>query len=265
VQYFGVFDAQRANPELTPEAQQGGEGGIELYFGTRGSLIVTRYNQTVDHLITNVQVDSAQSLVQDPYGYCIYSPIYCGYAYQGVAQYGNIGSLRNQGWEVQGSANLGSFSTRGTYSWNKSRVIGITPAYQSKFPAEYYPQYQKGAVFSHLPEHTWALELAYAHTSNAITLNVMGTGFHYTSYDALYIRSQMERLIEDSPVISLAYNRRGLGPSYATADLNATHRFSPKIEGVLQVQNVGNFYQNDYDARYPVLGRQTKAGLRVRL
>jgi outer membrane receptor protein involved in Fe transport len=51
---------------------------------------------------------------------------------------------------------------------------------------------------------------------------------------------------------------------YALADLNASHRFSPRIEAVLQVQNLADRYVNDYSASYATMGRQTKLGLRIR-
>jgi outer membrane receptor protein involved in Fe transport len=129
---YGNFDMFVANPLLTPESQQGGEGGLELYLGTRASFVVTRYNQTVDGLIERINVDSVRSLAQFPTYY--EGPLdTAGYGYQYQAKYLHIGSIRNQGWELQGTLNLGPFATRGTYSWTKSRVIGITPMYRSYF------------------------------------------------------------------------------------------------------------------------------------
>lgn len=125
---WGTYDVVLANPELGPEHQQGGEGGIELYFGNRGSLVVTRYNQTVNNLISEVPIDSVQSLVSDAVFDCG-TPKDNGYCYTKQWQNLNVGSIRNQGWELQGSINTGPFTTRGTYSWTKSRVIGITPKY----------------------------------------------------------------------------------------------------------------------------------------
>jgi hypothetical protein len=53
-------------------------------------------------------------------------------------------------------------------------------------------------------------------------------------------------------------------PGYATADLNATHRFSKRVEGVVQVLNVGDSYHADVGVLSATVGRQIKAGMRLR-
>src|SRR5204863_7802682 len=95
--YYENFDIQFANPELGPEYQQGGEGGLELYLGTRGSLVITRYNQTVDGLINNVSpIDSVRALQP---------------GLTGISGCGNENNLRSDGYcyLVQGqNLNVGS-------------------------------------------------------------------------------------------------------------------------------------------------------------
>src|SRR5262249_52882271 len=148
--YGGMFAIVFANPELVPEHQQGGEGGLELYLGTHGSLVVTRYNQTVDGLIAQPVVDSVRSLVPCPIGQCEASSSSRdanGYGYWRQYESLNMGSIRNQGWELQASANLGPLTTRGTYSWTKSRTIGVNPKYRAFFANQ--PQYTPGATFQY--------------------------------------------------------------------------------------------------------------------
>jgi outer membrane receptor protein involved in Fe transport len=71
---------------------------------------------------TNCQVDFVTGQITfDADGRC--------FRYQ--SQYLNIGAIRNQGWELQGSVNTGPLTTRGTYSWSKSRIIGIIPKYRT--------------------------------------------------------------------------------------------------------------------------------------
>ena len=48
------------------------------------------------------------------------------------------------------------------------------------------------------------------------------------------------------------------------ADLNASRRFAAHADGVLQVQNVANFYRNDATSFGAAIGRQTKIGMRLR-
>jgi outer membrane receptor protein involved in Fe transport len=263
---YGNFDFYLANPELGPEHQQGGEGGLELYWGTAGSLVVTRYNQTVDGLIAGIyKIDSARSLTayptiyfdtQDADGY--------GYIYQ--YQYLNVGSIRNQGWELQGSANAGPITTKATYSWTKSRTLGVTPKYRAFFSSHRdYPQYQQGATFAYLPEHTWAVGITYARAATTMGVNVTGIGRTANfgnDFFAKYISDDI-RLRQNRLCIGCDY--RPFNSGYATADIAATHRIVSSVEGVLQIRNVTDHYiQNDLNAGFVTMGRQASIGFRVR-
>jgi hypothetical protein len=187
-----------------------------------------------------------------------------GYLYQFESL--NVGSIRNQGWELQGSANTGPITTRGTYSWTKSRTLGVTPQYRAFFTPTSYPQYQPGATFSYLPEHTWAVGITYARAQTTVSLNVNGTGPLKSLQNSFYFQHL-------SPIIRLPQNRFivasvpyiNFDNGYALADLNATHRLSARVETVLQVLNVTDQYTNDSYAAFASMGRQAKAGLRVRL
>lgn len=266
LQQFGQLDRILANPDLGPEHQSGGEGGVEVYFGSRGSLVVTRYNQTVDNLITLVdRVDSVRSLTntatvcsstfRDADGYC--------YRYQ--LQFLNVGSIRNQGWELASSLNMGPLTTRGTYSWTKSRIIGITPRYRALLQSN-SPSFQPGRPFNYLPEHTWALGVTYAQAQSTVSLFVNGVGMRYVNNDALSLAASnfSTRFTTHQPRWEVPSGYRSLGKGYAIADLNATHRFGSRIEGVFQVANLANYYQNDFSAEFAAIGRQTRAGIRIR-
>jgi outer membrane receptor protein involved in Fe transport len=265
--YYGNYNYYLANPELGPEHQQGGEGGLELYFGRRASLVVTRYNQTVDELITPVLTDSLRSSTLCPAGPCVSNaPLVDGYGYVYQYTYLNVASIRSQGWELQGSTNIGPFSARATYSWTKSRTIGANPKYQSFFTASSYPQYQRGATFKYLPEHTWATGLTYNRAGTTIGLNLTGTGqiTNFTSDQFLRSITSSIRLPQNRFTFTTAKYVH-VNEGYAMADLNASKRFSSRIDGILQIQNLADFYENDFRADYATMGRQSKVGLRIRV
>jgi len=287
IEVYGPYNFFFANSELGPEYQQGGEGGLELYLGNRASLVVTRYNQTVDGLIMEVTgADSVLSLQPNPvfFGFlttanCIaqhWGPERCssqdatGRVYGWVRQNLNAVSLRNQGWELQGSVTTGPFTSRATYSWTKSRSLGITPSLRSRLTGSRYSQYAPGSTFRFLPEHTWMMGTTYAVGATTVALNVMGTGKVATGYlgDAVSLKNLDAgiRLQQNRLNVGDLFNKYiSFNPSYALADLNASHRFSARLEGVLQVQNLANYYVADAWAIYASMGRQTKAGLRLRL
>jgi len=266
--YYGKFNRVIANSALAPEYQQGGEGGIDLYLGTRASLTVTRYNQTVDALITQTLVDSVRSNVMHPGAYNFLGSD--GYGYMNQYENLNIGSIRNQGWELQGTTAIGPLTTKGTYSWTKSRVLGIDPRYRFRFPANRYPFWQPGASFRYLPEHTWALGITYAHARATVALNISGigelAGFNNNSAFVLrHLNGSIRIPGERYNVTTDQYGNLGFNEPYTLADLSATYRLVRAIEGVVQVQNLNNVYQNDYDATYATMGRQSRLGLRIRL
>jgi len=255
---------QVGNRELLPEQQQGGEGGLELYLGTRASLIVTRYNQTVNNLIQMAYVDSIASVV--PYNQLGYpdgafAQWPDGYAHSSVVEYLNIGSIRNQGWELQGTVTTGPLTTKGTYSWTKSRIIGITPRWASVTLG----QYVVGSSFTGLPEHLWAISESYAVAGTNISLNVQGQAplFYYAVSD-LTLATYLTRNTPDRPRMNLPPGVHGYLSGYTTAELNASRRITTGIDALVQVQNLANRYRNDQSADRANLGRQTKFGLRAR-
>ena len=262
---YGDAVQRLANPDLAPEYQQGGEGGVELFFGTRTSLVVTRYNQTVDGLIDWPKVDSVRSFTPKPVKDFFDNVRGAdGYTYMYQYQYVNVGSIRNQGWELQHNFNLGPLTTKGTYSWTKSRVIGITPKYRALFARNL--QYQPGATFKYVPEHTWALGVTYAKAATTINLNVMGVGEISNRYNDFFYRNLLaNRLQANQQNVTTAEELyHSFNRGYAMADLTASQRFTNQLDALVQIQNLANHYTNDLWANYATIGRQVKAGMRLR-
>jgi len=277
---YGAYNGTIANPNLGPEFQRGGEGGLELYLGTRASLVVTRYNQTVDGLIIGVPgVDSVRSLHPNPifWGWAtcsdlisFYYPTACssqdaaGYGYAELSQNLNAASIRNEGWELQGSLSTGPLTTKGTYSWTKSRSLGVLPQYLAKFHVTGTP-FEQGATFQFLPEHTWAVGVTYAQATTTLALNVTGVGRLLGMNDATWRRYLTGARLDQNLWRESTSNYVSANQGYTFADLNATHRFSSSVESVVQVQNLMNRYVNDLDGYNATLGRQTKVGFRLSL
>lgn len=266
------------NPELGPEFQQGGEGGMELYLGSRASFVVTRFNQTVDGLISNVSgVDSVRALEPGRSAVAIvncnptstspsFSPRSDGYCYYVQSQFLNVASVRNQGWEMQGSLNTGPFTTSGTYSWTKSRVIGVTPRYRAFFAGS--PSFVPGQTSNFVPEHTWAVNVSYISPKTSLGINVNGLGQIVRRGDLgdLVIPTSNNLRLRVTEAYSFAdlFSYRRPMSGYTTANLNASRRLSSKLEATLQITNLTDHYQNDSHYQYPVLGRQTLLGARLR-
>lgn len=100
---------QRANPQLAPESQSGVELGFDAYFGERGFLKLTHYEQLAEGLIQQVMVD--------------------GESHPRAVQQQNIGTIRNAGWEAEGDGRIGWVTLLANYARTDSRVRSIAPRY----------------------------------------------------------------------------------------------------------------------------------------
>jgi len=257
-QYYGIDLYQvLPNPELLPSSQQGGEGGLELYLGNRGSLQITRFNQTVDHLVVAPVVDSVDLL---PAERAKYGAAPWQYPFR-MSQNINIGSVRNQGWEGQGTLNFWQLTATGTYSWTKSRMIGITRKYRNQFP-----MFVVGAPVSFAPEHTYAMGLAYVHGGTRIGYNLQGQAswreLAYSwnvrtgNYNARtnYQSGSRARYLEEFVNVR---------PGYYLGDLNASQHVTAHVEATVQINNLHNSYQSELPQTIAQAGRTTAVGLRL--
>jgi outer membrane receptor for ferrienterochelin and colicin len=257
VPYYGDVFYQFPNLNLLPEDKQGGEGGLELYLGSRASLVVTRFNETVDNLITSAIVDSVDLVAAFKQGHGIPDWKYPLRQTENL----NLGSVRNQGWELQGTVTTGSVTTKGTYSWTKSRLIGITPKFHKQFP-----QYVVGSPFDFIPEHTYAIDVTYAHGGTTVSTNWQGEGqvFVGTS-DRLYAFDRDARLpLQNTARWELPSNYHGVIPGYPIGDLNISQRLTTHLDANAQISNIASRFQNDYNQSFGSIGRTMRVGLRLR-
>jgi len=255
--YYGTDVQYLANPELMPESQQGGEGGVELYFGNRGSFQVTHFNQTVNDLIINAVVDSVDVLPAD----LLLEPWCAGFKCPLLqSQFVNIGNVRNQGWGAQGTLNLWMLTVTGKYSWTKSRMIGITPKYRGQ-----WPQFAVGMPFNGVPEHTYAVGLAYVHGGTRIQYNLQGQGsWQQNDYDFFYRTgngNDRSQVYESRMVVPYPFSY--MRPGFYIGDLNMSQQFTRQVEGLVQINNVHNSYLSESNPLVPQTGRTTGIGLRV--
>jgi len=109
------------SPTLDPEEQSGTELGVDLLFGRKFGLHVTRFDQTASGLIQPVGIPK-DSL---PLGSMSGGPGKPRMAY--VLQ--NVGEILNRGWEFESSLNLGALAVGGALSLVDSRVQRIARGY----------------------------------------------------------------------------------------------------------------------------------------
>lgn len=105
----------RANPNLGPEDQVGGDVGVDLYFGNRASVSATYYSQLARGLIQDVLVDPD--------------------AIPATFQLQNVGRVRNKGFEIDAKLRLRDIQLTAQYSRTNSIVRDVGPAYTGDLQA----------------------------------------------------------------------------------------------------------------------------------
>ena len=251
---YGTYQSQIAAPNLGPEAQGGTEGGIELYWGTHGSLQVTHYDQHVQNLIISIPVDSVQSLNQNTAG---------NYTFATVTQRQNVGAVRNTGWEGQMQANLfGGLSLNATLSDNISRFAHLAANYKCTLAVTQQDQcLYPGAALFNLAEHTGSLSANYARSRLNLNVTMSYIGQRHFAYDIGDYYAATSGRLGTSVFTFVPVTAR----AYETYDVRGAYQFTPQLQGTLTVQNFGNSHDGDYTGRrfLPAIGRVTMLGVRI--
>lgn len=114
---FGMMNAQAVVRDLAPEEQSGAEGGIDLLLGRGATLQVTRFSQLASGLIQQVIVpDSTSATANQPLA-------------QLSLQYQNVGSIGNNGWELQATMRQGRLAATVSLATVDSRVRSLAAGY----------------------------------------------------------------------------------------------------------------------------------------
>ncbi len=223
---------QLGNPKLGPEEQRGWDGGLELYFGHRGSLEVSYYNQTALNLVDFVNVP-------DP-------------VYTLAFQYENVGRVKNTGWEFQGRLNAGALSLTGTYSITSSVVQELSPSYTGDL--------LPGDQVLHIPRHTAGAALSYSLARTAVNLGMTYVG-SWTEVDDLalygvYFGGQPYR--GSGRAYWITY------PSFTKFNLSLSQALTDRLSVFLQADNLTNKNVfEDLNVITPI-GRVTTFGVRTK-
>jgi outer membrane cobalamin receptor len=243
----GSWVSQFAAPDLTPEYSRGPQGGVELYYGSVGSLTINRYRQTISDLIQRVPVDSV------PLVRVLNNQIDNVLQYQ----YLNVAKIRQQGWEFTGSLKvIDPLTIKGTYSWSDTRVLSSNLRASSTYVRGY-------SLFS-IPTHTGNVTATYAYGGTSVTA--------VTNYIGSFATSKVNELSDLN-----SYSRiktyldciRSCGGGYyvrgnVRSDLAVMQRLTPWASATINVTNLGNHQRSESYGRYPTLGRQTLFGISLR-
>ena len=231
-QYVSPGQIHLANPDLRPEQQTGFDGGLELYVGSRASLQATYYKQRATDLI------AYEVLSFDPETFIT------------TAQHVNLSKVKNDGWELQGTLTLiPSLTLTGTYTITNSVILDPGVGYAG--------DYQAGDRLLLVPKNTAGATLTF--TTARTTLS---TGM---SYGSNWVNTDTRRLYDDyangiytNPMRSywISY------PAFARFRASVSQQLTPRIQGLVQVDNLTNKQTGQIDNISLTAGRTTTLGFR---
>ena len=218
---------QRTNPALAPERQDGGDGGVDLEFGQVGSLSVTYYNQRAHDLIIQEQV---------------------GRTAQGanILQYQNVGEIKNEGLEVNGTLRLPLVSLTAQYSYTSSKITELgsdtNGVYQVGDQAQLIPLTSGGLTASASPWHGANVSFGAVYFGYWSGMDVVKELEH----PALPLRDDMKRF-----------------PGFAKLNLVIQQQINRHLSGCISVDNLTDNHAIEQTVAYVTPGRTTTIGLRL--
>ena len=224
-------NVQLANSLLGPERQDGWDAGFDLAATEIGTLSVSYYDQTADGLIQSVFVSGAN---QD-------------------LQFQNVGRVRNNGIEVDGSLTPTSKLTlRGQYAYTQSRVESLG--------ANYTGDLRVGEQAFLVPYNTAGGSLTYTPLARTqITAGVSYVGgwryYNFVTEFACYGGT--------GPCAASARDYLTLYHGFAKVNLSATQRLTRQLSAFLSIENLTDTEASEGFNTLATMGRMTMAGLRL--
>ena len=219
------------NPSIGPERQLGGDGGVDVFFGTRGSFGVTYYDQTARDLIQLVYINTASR--------------------PQILQYQNVGRIKNTGWEFEGSLNLGDAILRGQYAITNSKVRALTPTYTGDL--------RVGDQVLGIPRATGGASLSVSRGRTSLTAGLTYVG-HWTNYDWV---TELSCFAGTGPCRASTRDYLIQYPTFLKANLSIARQITGAASAFLSVDNAGNSSASESSSFYPTVGRITMVGVRV--
>jgi len=230
---------QLSNPKLAPERQQGWDGGVDLIFGTYGSLSVSIFDQTANDLIAYLQVSSTPV------------PTY---------QYQNVGRVSNRGIELEASFTPAPWlAFRAQFGHVRSRILAIGAA---------SGQVEVGDEPVAVPANTAGASLtATPRTGTSLTLGLTYVGSLRNTDTLGEVRCLATFSQPACPASFLTtFSTRDFivnYPGFAKLNASVSHRFNRRLEAFLSVDNLTNNESFEFYNASPVVGRTTMLGVEL--
>ncbi len=210
--------------QLEPEQQSGVELGVDLLWGRRFSVQVTRFDQRVSDLVQPVaQLADTVVRAEGPGG-----PRPIGghggasgprYAPRVVYALQNVGAIDNTGWELQASTGAGPLALAATLSLVGSRVARLSNGYGGDLRA--------GDRMLEVPARTLGLDASWTAARWSASVTVAHAA-DWINYDRLALSSALSSVLAGAPA-----SAPGTGSTVARPPVGAAlRRYWMRYDGV---------------------------------
>ncbi|MFZ5623154.1 MAG: TonB-dependent receptor [Gemmatimonadota bacterium] len=227
---IGPTSVQLANNELGPERQEGWDAGVDLVFGSRGSLSVTLYDQAAEGLIQSVQLRA--------------TPVR-------TVQFQNVGRVKNTGVEVEGTLAVGAVELKAQYGFARARVDQLAPNYTGDL--------RVGDQSLLTPKHTAGGSIA----ARPFPLTTVSAGLTYVGswnyYDNI---AQYRCLGRTGPCRASRRDYITAYPSFVKVNASVSQQLTRLIAAFITVDNLTNNQSFEAYNDNAVIGRVSTVGVR---
>ena len=240
---FGGMRSQAVVRDLSPEEQSGVEAGIDVLLGHVATLQVTRFNQLASGLIQQVIIpDSMSAIAGQPPS-------------QLALQYQNVGSIGNNGWELQATVRQGRMAGAVSLATVDSRVRSRSAGYTGDLRA--------GDRVLGVPARTVGASATWSGVRWHAVVGV-SRAFDWIEYDRLSLAAAYVGF-ERATVPLYGLDLRGYWRSYAGRTrlrASMSHALGRGASVVLTGENLLDYQRGEPDNLTIVPGRTITAGVR---
>ena len=220
-----------ANPNLGPERQIGWDAGFDVVLGTRAQVSATYYHHIAKDLIQIVTLTSALPAEQ---------------------QFQNVGRVRNEGFEFEGTLNLDLAELKGQVAVTGSRILALSPTYTGDLQVGsrpyLVPKYTGGASLSVFPLGGTSLTGGFTY---------VGERSYYDTY------AQFACFGGTGPCQPSLRGYVITYPAFAKINLSVEQSLNALFSAFASVENLGNTTAYELGNAVAVTGRVTILGLRA--
>jgi outer membrane receptor protein involved in Fe transport len=223
-----VAQIQLANPHLGPERQSGVDVGVDADIGSIGSIGLTYYDQIARDLVQQIVLGGSPN--------------------QPIAQFQNVGRIRNTGWEFDANVKHGPVGAHATLSVTYSTVEALGPNYTGDL--------RVGDQVLQVPKTSGGLSLTYEPWRGCELFGQVRYVGRWTSYDYTALDAYLYGYVYHPAPVSYRVFWESF-PAFGKGNIGIHQSLTKNIAVLLDIYNVTNSPAVEQQQQFATTGRTT--------